>query len=196
VPLDDWSLVRTSDGKVGWVLSRMLVMSIPDEVAQYSEGRRITAYFSLGTVQDEDKTRHHWVWTTLSDNLAPYDFDSFRVFVWSLRRHRYETAYIERNLKGYYPVEAVPVETQYNKKPIAAQGFAVITEGAGGVLYRRTFALIGNLIFPAGKTRYEPPAETGGIQPAVAASQQAAAPPRPPSFYKWAQQIVKGWMGK
>jgi hypothetical protein len=78
VPIDDWSLVRTEEGKVGWVLSRMLVMSIPDEVAQYSEGRRITSYFSLGTVQDEDKVRHHWVWTTLSDNEATYDFDGFR----------------------------------------------------------------------------------------------------------------------
>ena len=34
--MEDWNLIRTKDGKAGWVLSRMLVMAIPDEVAQYS----------------------------------------------------------------------------------------------------------------------------------------------------------------
>ena len=43
--MEDWNLVRTKDGKAGWVLSRMLVMAIPDEVAQYSEGARITSLF-------------------------------------------------------------------------------------------------------------------------------------------------------
>src|SRR4051794_32140390 len=42
VHLEDWSLIRTKDGKAGWVLSRMLNMTIPDEVAQYAEGHRIT----------------------------------------------------------------------------------------------------------------------------------------------------------
>ena len=40
--MDDWNLVRTLDGKVGWVLTRPLSMAIPDEVAQYAEGHRIT----------------------------------------------------------------------------------------------------------------------------------------------------------
>ena len=49
--------------------------------------------------------KHNWLWTTIAKGLQPYEFDSARVFVWSQRRHRYETAYIERKLKGYYPVE-------------------------------------------------------------------------------------------
>ncbi len=106
VPLDDWTFVRTKDGKAGWVLSRMLTMSIPDEVARYSEGHRITSYFPLADIQDEGQTRHYWLWTTLSQNGVPYEFDSFRVFVWSLRHHRYETAYIDRKVTGYYPVAA------------------------------------------------------------------------------------------
>ena len=98
VPNDDWSLVRTREGNVGWVLSRMLQMSIPDEVAQYAEGHRITAYLPLGDVRDKEKNTvmHNYIWTTISSGPVPYEFDSFRVFVWSTRHHRYETAYIER----------------------------------------------------------------------------------------------------
>jgi hypothetical protein len=48
VRVDDWTLVRTTPGSVGWVLTRSLIMAIPDEVAQYAEGHRITSYFSLG----------------------------------------------------------------------------------------------------------------------------------------------------
>jgi hypothetical protein len=102
-PADDWSLVRMSTGQSGWVLTRRLFMAIPDEVAQYAEGKRITSYFPLAGVQDGGTTKHHWLWTTMNEGLQPYQFDSFRVFIWSLKRQRFETAYIERNLKGYYP---------------------------------------------------------------------------------------------
>ena len=57
-PTDDWSLVRTADGQTGWTLTRRLNMAIPDEVAQYAEGRRIVSYFSLGTVRDGDQKKH------------------------------------------------------------------------------------------------------------------------------------------
>lgn len=108
VPHDDWTLVRTRDGKAGWVLSRMLRMAIPDEVAQYSEGARITSYFPLATVVDPEtgETKHHWLWTTMTEGVKPHDFDSYRVFIWNLKKHRYETSYIQRDVLGYYPVAA------------------------------------------------------------------------------------------
>ena len=81
-------------------------MSIPDEVAQYAEGHRITSYFAMADIQDEGQTKHHWLWTTMVSGGVPYEFDGFRFFVWSLRHHRYETAYIERKVVGYYPVSA------------------------------------------------------------------------------------------
>ena len=47
---DDWTLIRTRDGESGWVLTSRVYMAIPDEVAQYAEGHRITSYFSLGKI--------------------------------------------------------------------------------------------------------------------------------------------------
>src|SRR5262249_34884263 len=104
VPMEDWSLIRNAAGQGGWVLTRRLVMAIPDEVAQYAEGRRIVSYFQLGETHDGEKVKQTWLWTTVEKGQQRWDFDSIRVFIWSLRRHRYETAHIERNLKGFSPV--------------------------------------------------------------------------------------------
>ncbi len=109
VPMDDWSLVRTKDNRAGWVLSRMLVMAIPDEVAQYAEGHRITSFFALDDVQDQGQTKHAWLWTTNSHSGEPFEFDGYRVFIWNTRRHRYETVFRGRDVKGFYPVEATRV---------------------------------------------------------------------------------------
>jgi len=130
--MDDWNLIRTSDGKVGWVLTRPLSMAIPDEVAQYAEGHRITSYFPLGQVHDGDSVKNNWLWTTITKGGQPYEFDSFRVFVWSLKHHRYETAYIERNVVGHYPVRV----TNTGSTP----SFSVVIEAVDGRLYRKTYS--------------------------------------------------------
>ena len=133
--MEHWTLVRTKDlSKAGWVLSRNLLMAIPDEVAQYSEGARITAYFPLATVQDGELTKHHWLWTTIRDGEQTFDYDSFRIFIWNLRRHRYETSYIERKVEGYYPTTV-----KGGKVPT----FSLITRAEDGKLYRKTYTLEG-----------------------------------------------------
>ena len=139
---DDWTLVRVPDGRAGWALSRMLMLAVPDEVAQYAEGQRITSYFSLGEVTDGDVRKHHWLWTTISRGLQPYEFDSFRVFVWSLRRHRYETAYIERDLVGYYPVEVHSMDSQAGESSSMPR-FSLVVGQPSGSIERRTYAFSG-----------------------------------------------------
>jgi len=153
VPVDDWTLVRTKDGNVGWALSRMLMMSIPDEVAQYAEGHRITAYLPLGDVTEKGSStvKHNWLWTTASTGQLPYEFDSFRVFVWSTRRHHYETAYIERNVKGYYPIET---ESRAGEEEKA---FSLVLQDKDGKLYKRTYAFSGYRVRMVSKTPNQPP---------------------------------------
>ena len=51
-PMEDWWLVRDSAGHVGWILGRSFDVTMPDEVAQYSEGRHIIGAYLLNTVMD------------------------------------------------------------------------------------------------------------------------------------------------
>ena len=103
--MEDWWLVRDSQGHVGWVLGRMIDLDVPLEVAQYAEGQRITAYFELNQVTDGDKkvAQYLLLMGEHKDGL-PFDYTQARVFTWNVKRHRYETAYRERNLNGVLPV--------------------------------------------------------------------------------------------
>ena len=137
LPADNWNLIRTKDGQAGWVLARMLYMLIPDEVAQYAEGKRIVAYLAIGDVQDGAQVRHNWLWATAASGTMSNEFDSLRVFVWSRTRHRYETAFVERNLTGYYPLQLADIPGDSQK------GFSALTQEKDGLIYKRTYAFSG-----------------------------------------------------
>ena len=96
--------MRDEKGRVGWVLSRMVDVDAPLEIAQYAEGQRFVAFFTLNQVQDGDKkvSQYLCVLTNPTDGL-PYDFDQLRVFTWNVRKHRYETAYRD-TAEGVLPV--------------------------------------------------------------------------------------------
>jgi SH3-like domain-containing protein len=156
VAMEDWNLVRTKEGRAGWVLMRNLRMAIPDEVAQYAEGHRITSYFSLGEVHDGGDVKHNWLWTTIVKGGERYEFDSFRVFVWSLRHHRYETAYIERDITGYFPVEIRTVTLDSRKGSYESPGFSVIIDNKDGQPEKRTYAFQGYRVALISKVPYQP----------------------------------------
>lgn len=103
--MEDWWLVRDAQGHSGWVLARMVDLDVPLDIAQYAEGQRIQAFFVLDEVQDGDKKIPEYL-VLLSEprDGNPYDYDQVRVFSWNARRHRYETAYRERKLEGFFPV--------------------------------------------------------------------------------------------
>jgi hypothetical protein len=104
--MEDWYLVRTSSGHVGWVLLRMIDLDVPVDVAQYAEGQRIIAYFVLNTVEEEGKQipQYLMLLNEPKDGL-PWDYNQIRVFTRNRAKHRYETAYRERDLEGYLPVK-------------------------------------------------------------------------------------------
>jgi hypothetical protein len=175
IPLEDWNLVRLKDGRTGWVLARLLTMAIPDEVAQYAEGHRITSYFVLADVQDGDQTKHYWLWTTMARGGQPYEFDGYRMFIWNSKRHRYETAYIEKNVEGYYPVEA--------RKGTGERGegatFSVIVR-KDGETFKKTFSFNGYRVNLVKKDPYELPADSSG-KPGAGASAAAVPVPATPA---------------
>ena len=109
-PLEDWWLVRDTQGRVGWMLSRRLDIDIPDSIGQYAESQRMIGAYVLTTVSDPESSypngqvpEYVTVLVPYKDGL-PYDFDQVRIFTWNVHKHRYETAYRQRNLQGYLPV--------------------------------------------------------------------------------------------
>jgi hypothetical protein len=103
--MEDWWLARDAQGRAGWVLARMVDLDVPLEIAQYAEGQRFTAFFVLNEVRDEDRqVPQYLALLTEPKDGQPFDFDKVHVFTWNVKKHRYETAYRERNLNGVLPV--------------------------------------------------------------------------------------------
>ena len=103
-PMEDWWLVRDSQGEVGWALGRMIDVDVPLEIAQYAEGQRIIASFVLSQVQDGATTvAQYLVLLNEPKDGQPTDYNQIKVFTWNVKKHRYETAYRER-INGNLPV--------------------------------------------------------------------------------------------
>jgi SH3-like domain-containing protein len=142
--LEDWSLVRNQEGRVGWVLARMMDIEIPLEIAQYAEGQRIVSSFVLNEVKDKDKlVRQYLVLLTDTKDGLPWDFNQIRVFSWNLKRHRYETAYRERNLVGVFPVE---VGTEDFGTEGVLPVFTLTVNNDAGQQSKRKYRMIGPIV--------------------------------------------------
>lgn len=124
VIMEDWWLVRDSQGHTGWVLGSRVDPDVPYDVAQYSEGQRMLGAYVLKKVTDpESDTPDHQVPLYLTvlgppKSGLPYDFNEVRVFTWNLRRHRYETAFRLRPIQGYLPIRFSSQPGPHGTEPV------------------------------------------------------------------------------
>lgn len=128
--MEDWWLARDSKGQTGWILSRMVDVQAPDVLARYAEGQRIVGSYVLATVDDPDSgvLNNGQTVTRMTEYIAflspykaglPYDFDQVRVFIWNVKKHRYETAFREHNIIGYLPAKIGSMKDPYGTGALA-----------------------------------------------------------------------------
>ncbi len=187
--MEDWWLVRDQNGYTGWMLSRMMNVNTPDAIVRYSEGQRIVGAYVLTTVNDpdapgDDKNIPEYLTVTSPYEAGlPYDFDQARVFIWNIKKHRYETSYRDRNIEGYLPVtikmapdpngktpdQTAPAPT-FSYRVLSADSAPVVPDPTTGYIVPgqtivKTFRLEGNLVrrvLPPGSTA---PAEAHPVAP-------------------------------
>jgi hypothetical protein len=181
--LEDWTLVRTPDKQSGWVLTRNLNLSIPDDVAQYAEGKRIAAFFDLGAINDSEKgVKHNWLWAT-SLKAADHDFDALRIFIWNPRKHRYETAWRQRDIEGYFPIDVKPGEGAS-----LAREFSAIVRDDDGKYWLEHIQFDGTRARSTGRDPFTPASQDGLTKaPPLPVEQMENKAPQPGWFSRrWA----------
>jgi SH3-like domain-containing protein len=104
---DMWLRVRPTPTEVGWVLSTAVDFDIPTEIAPYSEEYVYAAVKSINQVQDPLAGTIKWyVVGERKPSADPnIDFQGIRVFTWNMKKHRYETAFRIKGMRGVYPLE-------------------------------------------------------------------------------------------
>jgi hypothetical protein len=116
--------------------------ALPLEIAQYSEGLRIRAWFELYRETDAGQVHPWYLWATARRLGTPNDFDEIRVFVWDPKSARYETSYRERNISGRFPI--ITGNNDVAGEPSPTFNFSML--GSDGQPVQRSYFMIGRQV--------------------------------------------------
>ncbi len=105
---DAWYLVKAGS-RAGWILGRLVTLDMPEGISSYTQGVNVVAWFVLNTIADGGRQMPQYL---VVDRLpaSKYDFDHLRVFTWWSKNQKYVTAYVESNLRGYFPIRVQPLQ--------------------------------------------------------------------------------------
>lgn len=130
----DYWLIRARVKNVGdvsgWMLGRLVALDLPEPLPEYqsSEAMTIMAWFEVNHAADSSSgsERPEYLVAGMRDanlqarsqvqshaaaNAATCDFNVIRVYTWSPKRHRYETAFVDGGFCGRLPLNVTPAAT-------------------------------------------------------------------------------------
>jgi hypothetical protein len=91
----------------GWVLGRFIDLDLPQTLRDYatSAGMRPVAWFVLNHVSSSSGEKPQYlVAGTHGGEGQPCDFTLLRVYTWGVAKQEYETAFVESDLCGSFPI--------------------------------------------------------------------------------------------
>ena len=91
----------------GWVVARFVSLDLPEAVREGAESANIRplAWFELNRVSDGEGEHPQFLAAgARGPEGQPCDFTTLRVYTWNSRKTRYETAFIDNNLCGTFPI--------------------------------------------------------------------------------------------
>jgi len=109
---EDWWLVRAhmADQTIlaGWLLGRFVALDVPAPLPDYatSAGMRIVAWTELNRVASSagKSMPQYLLLGTHGPEGQPCDFTALRVYTWGKQKERYETAFVESDVCGKFPI--------------------------------------------------------------------------------------------
>lgn len=104
---DIWLKVRPAPTEVGWMLASAVDFDIPMDIAQYSEDYVYSAVKKINSVQDSLAGQINWyvIGERKPGSDPNLDFEGIRIFTWNMKKHRYETAFRTKGIRGVYPLQ-------------------------------------------------------------------------------------------
>jgi hypothetical protein len=117
----------------GWVVARFISLDLPDPVREGAESANIRAlaWFELNRVSDgEGEHPQYLAAGARGPEGQPCDFTTLRVYTWYTRKSRYETAFIDNNLCGAFPI-------RISKDPKGEPEFRFLLSGEKGERHYR-----------------------------------------------------------